>query len=94
MTFEVKVRRLFNDDKPLKAYCSVTMDGKFAVHNVRVVKTDKGEFIAMPAESYKDKDGKEIHRDVFHPINAEARKEMADAVLAAYEAKAAENDNQ
>ena len=87
MQFEVKVRKIIDNDKPLKAVCSVTMDGMFAVHNVRVIKTDKGCFIGMPFESYADKDGNEQRRDVFHPISSEARKAMEEAVIAAYEAK-------
>ncbi len=87
MQFEVKVRKLIDNDKPLKAVCSVTMDELFAVHNVRVIKTDKGMFIGMPFESYMDKDGNEQRRDVFHPISSEARKAMEEAVIAAYEAK-------
>lgn len=87
MQFEVKVRKLIDNDKPLKAVCSVTMDELFAVHNVRVIKTDKGMFIGMPFESYTDKDGNEQRRDVFHPISSEARMAMEEAVIAAYEAK-------
>lgn len=87
MQFEVKVRKLVDNDKPLKAVCSVTMDGMFAVHNVRVIKTDKGTFIGMPFEFYKDKDRNEQRGDVFHPISSEARKAMEEAVIAAYEAK-------
>ena len=33
----------------------------------------------------KDKDGKEAHRDIFHPICSEARTELEAAVLTAYE---------
>ena len=87
MQFEVKVRKLIYNDKPLKAVCSVTMDGMFAVHNVRVIKTDKGTFIGMPFEVHTDKDGNEQRRDVFHPISSEARKAMEEAVITAYEAK-------
>ena len=39
----------------------------------------------MPFSTSKDKDGNEIRRDVAHPISAEARKEIEDAVFAAYE---------
>lgn len=87
MQFEVKVRKIIDDDKPLKAVCSVTMDGMFAVHNVRAIKTDKGCLIGMPPQSYTDKDGNEQRRDVFHPISSKARKAMEEAVIAAYEAK-------
>ena len=43
----------------------------------------------MPFESYKDAEGNEQRRDVFHPITSEARRAMEAAVLTAYEAKVA-----
>ena len=89
MEFKVKIRKIIENGKPLKATCSVTMDDMFTVHGVKVIKTEKGSFIAMPYESYKDADGNEQRRDVFHPITSEARRAMEDAVLAAYEAKVA-----
>ncbi len=91
MEFKVKIRRIIENGKPLKATCSVTMDDMFTVHGVKVIGTEKGSFIAMPYESNKDADGNEQRRDVFHPITSEARRAMEDAVLAAYEAKVAAN---
>ena len=90
MEFNVKVRKIIENGKPLKATCSVTMDGQFTVHGVKEIKTEKGSFIAMPYESYKDADGNEQRRDVFHPITSDARHAMEAAVLSAYEAKVAE----
>ena len=87
MTFSVKIHNVIENGKPLKAVASVTMDGMFAVHNVRVIKSEKGMFIGMPYETYKDKDGKDTRRDVFHPINSEARKAMEEAVITAYNEK-------
>lgn len=63
MNISVKIRKTFD-----KAVASVTLDDKFAVHGVKVIETAKGRFMAMPEEIYKDKDGKEAHRDIFHPI--------------------------
>lgn len=72
MTFDVKIHKLIDNGLPLKATATVTIDGGYAVHNVRVIKTDKGTFMGMPFESYKDKDGNEKRKDVFHPITSEA----------------------
>jgi len=87
MTFEVRIHKLIENGKPLKASATVTIDGAFAVHNVRVITTDKGTFMAMPFTEYTDKDGNKVRKDVFHPITAEARKQMEEAVIAAYENK-------
>ena len=85
MKYQVKIRKVFNTDKPVKALASVTIEEKIAIHGVRVVETEKGRFVAMPYSISKDKDGKDIRRDVAHPISEEARKELEDAVFAAYE---------
>ncbi len=42
--------------------------------------------MAMPEEVYKGQDGKDARRDIFHPINSEARAAMEAAVLSAYDA--------
>lgn len=85
MKYQVKIRKVFNTDKSIKALASVTIGNKMAIHGVRVVETDKGRFVSMPYSVSKDQDGNDIRRDVAHPISVEARKEIEDAVFAAYE---------
>ena len=34
-------------DSSVKAYASVTMDGMFAVHGLKVMETEKGRFVNM-----------------------------------------------
>ena len=36
MQFDVKIRKVIENSKPLKALASVTVDGSFTIHNVRV----------------------------------------------------------
>ena len=90
MEFKVKIRRLFNDETSLKAICTVVLDDQYAVHGVKVIRTANGIFTVMPCEIFKDADGKNVYKDVFHPITSEARKAMEAAVLAAYDAAVAE----
>ena len=52
---------------------------------MKVIDSEKGRFAAMPNEVFKDKDGNDVRRDVFHPISSSARKLMEEAVLMAYE---------
>ena len=89
MNLAVKVRRVFEDGRNVKAICSVTMDDMFIVHSVKVIETEKGFFVSMPYHSYKDNEGNVKRRDVFHAITAEARQTMHNAVIAAYEAELA-----
>ncbi len=85
MKYQVKIRKVFNTDKAVKALASVTIENKIVIHGIRIVETEKGRFVGMPFSTSKDQDGNEIRRDVAHPISAEARKEIEVAVFAAYE---------
>lgn len=80
------------DDSSVKAYASVNIDGAFAVHGIKVIDSAKGTFISMPSNSYK-KDGKMQYSDICHPITAEARNELIDKVIEAYEAKLSEEQD-
>ena len=78
---DVKIRRTF-ESAPLKAVASVTFDGQFAVHDIKVISTESKLFIVMP--SPKNADGS--YRDIAHPINSPFRGELEEAVLRAYAA--------
>lgn len=80
------------DDSSVKAYASVNIGGAFAVHGIKVIDSAKGTFISMPSNSYK-KDGKMQYSDICHPITAEARNELIDKVIEAYEAKLSEEQD-
>ncbi len=73
---DVRLRRIASDGK-MKAVASVTLDGEFVVHDVKVVEGTKGLFVAMP--SRKTADGE--FRDVAHPITPTARERIQRAVL-------------
>ena len=78
---EIKIRKLFDEeDNRLKAIISVTIDNCLAVHDIKVVEGDDRLFVAMP--SRKDENG--IFRDIVHPIDADARKEIEDDILCEY----------
>lgn len=77
---DIRVRRVGGDGK-LKAYVTVTLDGCFVVHNIKVIHGRSGVFIAMP--SRRTKTGE--YKDVAHPINSGFRTELQDRILQAYE---------
>lgn len=85
MQIRVKIHKVFENAGAMKALASVTINEEFAVHGVKLIETANGRFAAMPNEIRKDKDGNEVHRDVFHPISSSARKAVEDALFAAYE---------
>ena len=76
---DIKVRKLF-EDGPMRAIVSVTFDGQLALHDIKVINVREKHFIVMP--SRKNPDG--TYRDIVHPINAEFRAALEDAVIAAY----------
>lgn len=45
MQFDVKIRKVIENGKPLKAVASVTVDGAFVIHNVRVIETENAKFV-------------------------------------------------
>ena len=63
----------------LKAVASLTIDGCIAIHEIKVIETDR-LFVAMP--SRKDESG--AYHDIVHPINESARNPIETAVLSAY----------
>lgn len=86
MKISAKITRLADKpDSSVKAFASVNIDGCFAVHGLRVVETEKGTFVNMPSNSYKDKAGKTRYSDIFHPVTKGAREALTAAVLNAYE---------
>ena len=77
---DIKIRKTFAADGPMKAVVSVTFDGQLALHDIKVINTKDKYFIVMP--SRKNPDG--TYRDIIHPINSDFRAMVEKAVLDAY----------
>ncbi len=77
---DIKIRKLF-DEGPMKAVASVTFDSQLAVHDIKVIYARERYFIVMP--SRQNPDG--TYRDIVHPINAQFRATLEDAVIKAFE---------
>ena len=83
---DIKIRKLFNEEGPMKAIASVTFDHQLAVHDIKVINAREKLFIVMP--SRKNPDG--TYRDIVHPINADFRAQLENGVIEAYERELAE----
>ena len=79
---DIKIRKVF-DEGPMKAIVSVTFDGQLAVHDVKVINARDKFFIVMPSRKNPD----DTYRDIVHPINAEFRNMLEEAVISAYNAE-------
>ncbi|MBQ9778853.1 MAG: SpoVG family protein [Clostridia bacterium] len=85
---DVKIRKLF-DEGPMKAVVSVTFDSQLAVHDIKVIHARDRYFIVMPSRKNPD----DTYRDIVHPINAQFRGALEDAVIRAFEEALAEAQN-
>lgn len=65
----------------LRAFATVVFDDQFALHDIKVIKGDKGWFIAMPSR-FNPSDGKYI--DICHPLNQETRLYIQETILDYY----------
>ena len=77
---DISIRKVLQDGR-LKAVVSMTVDNAIAVHDIKIVQGDERVFVAMP--SRRDESG--IFRDIIHPISPEARGEIEDRIINAYE---------
>ena len=78
---DVKVRKVFNDEGPMKAIVSVTFDDQLAVHDIKVINAREKLFVVMPSRKNPD----DTYRDIVHPINSAFRGDVEEKVIAAYE---------
>ena len=85
---DIKIRKLF-DEGPMKAIASVTLDNQLAVHDIKVINARDKFFIVMPSRKNPD----DTYRDIVHPINAQFRGMLENAVIAAYEAALTEAES-
>jgi stage V sporulation protein G len=76
-----EVRVSLRDEEKLKAYASIVFDNCFIIKDLRVIDGNDRLWVAMPNK--KRRDG--TRRDVCHPLNAETRSKIEEAVLAKYD---------
>ena len=76
---DVRLRKV-NSENRMKAVASVTFDNEFAVHDIKVIESQNGLFIAMPSK--KTPNGE--YKDIAHPINTETRGMIQDLIIAKY----------
>ncbi len=84
---DVRIRLVQNTEGILRAVASITIDGCFVVHDIKIFEREGECFIAMP--SRKTPDGE--YKDIAHPINSETRERIRDAILTQYATMKAAN---
>ncbi|MBQ7036297.1 MAG: septation regulator SpoVG [Clostridia bacterium] len=84
---DIRVRRMTAEGK-MKAVVSVTFDNAIVIHDIKVIEGQEKLFIAMP--SRKTPEG--VFKDIAHPIHAEMRETLQNAILRKYEETLLEQD--
>lgn len=90
----VKITKLFEKDSKIRAVANATIGGAFAVHGIKVIDSEKGLFLSMPSNSYKNGSGETKYQDIFHPVTAEARQALSDSIMEAYEKALSEQQSE
>jgi stage V sporulation protein G len=78
---DVRIRVTETEGSKMKALASITIENEFVVHDIKIIESAKGLFVAMPSR----KDGNGEYKDICHPLNSDVRKFITDAVLEKYE---------
>jgi len=76
---DIRIRKVDSESK-MKAVLSVTFDDEFVIHDIKIIESTDGLFIAMP--SRKTPSGE--YKDIAHPINSEVRDNLQQAILNKY----------
>ena len=82
---DVRVRKVAKEGK-MKAIVSITLDGEFVVHDIKIIDGQNGLFIAMPSRKVGE------YRDIAHPINSQTREMIQNIILERYEAVLEEDE--
>lgn len=76
---DIRVKKVASEGK-MKAIASVTFDNAFVVHDIKIIEGQEKLFTAMPSRKTPENEFK----DIAHPINAEMRATLENAIIAKY----------
>ena len=76
----VKITKVESSTK-VKGIASITIDDSFVIHDIKMLESERGLFVAMPSRRTPEGEFK----DIAHPISSEARELIQKAVLNEYE---------
>lgn len=77
----VNIKKNEDSNAKVLAYADITLNDAVAIHGIKVLEGDHGEYIAFP--SRKDNSNGKYY-DVCHPINQETRSLISDIILDKY----------
>lgn len=74
------------EEGKVKAYADVTIGNAVTLRGIKLIESEKGDFVAMPSRKY-EKDGEDNYIDIFFPKSNEARAALLETFQMAYESK-------
>lgn len=77
----VRVNKVSREGSKLKGYATVVIDDAIMIHNIRIIKGEEKDIVAMPVRVLPD--GR--HEDVVHPLNSETRTIFEKAIFEEYD---------
>ena len=89
LQYDVKIHSLYPEGS-CRVLASVNLNGSFAVRGLKVMEGANGLFVSMP--SYRAGNGE--YKDICFPCTREARSQLNEAVLNAYQQSLAQNQSQ
>lgn len=89
LQYDVKIHSLYPEGN-CRASASVNLNGSFAIRGLKVMESANGLFVSMP--SYRAGNGE--YKDICFPCTREARIQLNEAVLNAYQQSLAQNQSQ
>ena len=84
---DIRIRKIAKEGR-MKAVVSITLDNECVVHDIKIIESDNGMFVAMPSRQTPDGE----YRDIAHPINSETRNKIQTLILEAYEKEMQETE--
>lgn len=77
---DVRIKKMIEEKGEFVAVADITIDNCFAIHDIDVLKSDRGVHIKMPDRRLSNGS----YKNIVHPINNECRLYMQEKVAEAY----------
>jgi stage V sporulation protein G len=77
---DVRIKRYEDQTRKTKAVASITINNAFVIHDIKIIESEKGLFIAMPSKKGPD----DQFKDIAHPINTETRHMIQQIIIDKY----------
>lgn len=82
---QIKIQNLYESETKLKGIANVVFDKALAVHDIKILQSDEGFFLAMPSKKKGGKITSNEFSDIVHPINKEMREILEKIIFISYD---------